>query len=505
MCMHCGENTMADKTAMRNRYVRKHQAAIGLGTVLLIGMLALRSAPAWADPPATRAFNQYDYLAIVRAYADTMLEEGCDIYGSVHGPLFAEALSRRTHLIPRPEEWQDHFGDIGGIRQHDRMLGGANPQHCLNLYQVLYALTRITGEKRYGQGADASLKFFFENCQSAETGLLYWGEHAGWDLRRDAPLEKQAGDIHEFWRPWILWDKSWVATPDPCRRFAEGLWKNQIGDKKRGSFSRHARISSPGAAANAPYARHGGFYIETWAVAYRKTQEPVFLQAIETVLDGLERARLHDGGYLTGGSISSGGRRAYDVSLAISLGNAAPCVPDELAAKMRRVAAENDQVFARSQAKADDKPEDGKAFWSNAYGAGSRIGRTNPYMVRYRQSGVRAYREAILRDAALCRVQQINIGPDSRDVWPGTFGDAVWLLLNAYELTGDAKYLEAADRFARKAVDLFLADDPLPKASHNDNHYEAVSRGDTLMMALLKLWAVHHERQDQARLVHTDR
>lgn len=41
-----------------------------------------------------------------------------------------------------------------GIRSGDRTLCGANPMHHQNLYQLLYALTKITGQKRYADEAD---------------------------------------------------------------------------------------------------------------------------------------------------------------------------------------------------------------------------------------------------------------------------------------------------------------------------------------------------------------
>jgi hypothetical protein len=96
--------------------------------------------------------------------------------------------------------------------------------------------------------------------------------------------------------------------------------EHQIGNHQTGDYSRHAVIDSHGPGTEAPYARHGGFYIETWAAAYERTHEEVFLRPIESVLNGLERARIHEGGMLTGGTKSNGGRRAYDTSLAISLG-----------------------------------------------------------------------------------------------------------------------------------------------------------------------------------------
>jgi hypothetical protein len=45
---------------------------------------------------------------------------------------------------------------------------------------------------------------------------------------------------------------------------------------------------------------------------------------------------------------------------------------------------------------------------------------------------------------------------------------------------------------------------PLPKASSRNDHYEAITRADTLMMAMLRLWAVQHEKGGRLRLVYSD-
>jgi len=330
-----------------------------------------------AGAAAAQGEPESDYLKIVRDYADAMITHGRDIYGREHSPLFAEALDRRTMRMLEGEglakvaaiphaEWS--------IRPHDRMITGGNPQHCQNLYQILYGLAAVTGRRRYADEADRSLRFFFQHCQSPATGLFCWGEHAGWDFRTEKRIDKPAGNIHEFYRPWVLWDRSWQLAPEPCRRFAVGLWEHQIGNHPTGDYSRHAAIDSHGPGTEAPYARHGRFYIETWAAAYEKTQDEVFLGAIESVLNGLERARLHEGGMLVGGSKRRGRRRPYDVSLAVSLGNAAVKVPPELRAKMQDVAATNDTVFAELHAEAAGASPAPDNLWSNAYGAGGGAG-----------------------------------------------------------------------------------------------------------------------------------
>jgi len=459
-----------------------------------------------------------DYLKIVRDYADAMMEKGRDVYGAQHSPLFAEALDRRTGRLLEGDALQQvatlPFASWG-IRPHDRMIAGANPQHCQNLYQILYALSTLTGESRYAEAADESLQFFLTHCQSPATGLLWWGEHAGWDFRTEQQIEKPAGTTHEFYRPWVLWERSWQLAPDACRRFALGLWEHQVGDHQTGDYSRHAAIDKHGPGTDAPYARHGGFYIETWAAAYAKTGDKVFLQAIGAVVDGLERARLHEGGMLISRNKKTGARTPYDVSLAVSLGLAAEQVPAELAAKLRDVAAATDKAFADAHpdpaAGASQTPPSGgskqaassAALWSNAYGGSPPAGAANVWLLRHRQVAVAAYRTAALTTADEYRSQQINL---SQPIWPGTLGSAILLMLNAHALTKDEQYLQAAERFAEQGVNLFFAEgSPLPKASHEHDHYEAVTNGDTLLMALLQLGQTRQRPDIRLRLVYCDR
>jgi len=61
--------------------------------------------------------------------------------------------------------------------------------HDLNLYQVLYALTKITSDTRYAAAADETLAWFFKHCQSPATGLFAWGEHLGWDFNQDGRVD----------------------------------------------------------------------------------------------------------------------------------------------------------------------------------------------------------------------------------------------------------------------------------------------------------------------------
>jgi len=171
-----------------------------------------------------------DYMAYVVAYADAMVADGRDTYGPEHTPLFASALNRSTMQI-------GDFGAIEGEREDDRSLRGSNPQEDLGLYAILYRLTELTGQKQYAEAADQSLEYFFNNCQSANTGLMTWGEHLFWHLENEA---MGGNDMHEMSSEWPHWDECYRLAPDASWNFAIGLWDHQIANQSTGTFSRHA-------------------------------------------------------------------------------------------------------------------------------------------------------------------------------------------------------------------------------------------------------------------------
>ena len=183
---------------------------------------------AWLAPAAAAAeakSDRRDYLGVVKAYADTLIKHGRDTYGKVQSPLFAAALDRKTLTI-------EGVKSPASVRPEDSSVGSANPMHDQNLYQILYALTEISGEKKYAAEADKALKYLFENCQHPTSGLMAWGEHMSWDLTKDAIKSQGYADpYHEYTRPWVLWERCFELAPGPCARFAKGVWQHQIHDR----------------------------------------------------------------------------------------------------------------------------------------------------------------------------------------------------------------------------------------------------------------------------------
>ena len=484
-------------------------------------------------PALVIAAPKHDYLAVVRAYADAMIEHARDHYGSESSPLFAVTLDRQTMSLPVAEVLENLAAlprKAWGIRPHDRMLSGANPMHDENLYQVLYALSDLTGEPRYAAEADAALKWFFDHAQSPATGLMAWGEHIGWDFRTEQTIKKNAGNTHEFYRPWVLWDRTYKLAPDAAARFARGLWDHQIKDHQTGDFSRHADWSRHGPHGQNQYPRHGGFYIATWARAYKQTRDPVFLQAIDVLMGFYERHRSPQTGAIPAeiGNPRSKGKLLWPqstVSLAIDLWDAADGMPDDVARRMHDMARGIDRVFI---ALPHELAPDGRGFvtqshvdtlkavdvrnkdhhpfahlWADGYGESTDAKIANMLILRDAQVKDAGYRPLIL--AAADRYMTTEPRTDY-PIYPAALGDVIELMLSAYQLTGDQRYMDRAVHFADRSIDMFFDDTcALPRASTMHDHYEAITRADTLVMSLLKLWVKQHRPEAQVRLIWNDR
>ena len=494
---------------MRLRLMRPVWA---LGAFLLLVAASCVAADTSASEP--------DYLALVTAYADAMLEHGRDRYGKEHSPLFAAAMDRETLVL-------GGGGDIEGIRNGDRTLSGANPMHDLNLYQVLYGLAEITGDARYSAEADKALRYYFAHCQSPVTGLMVWGEHMGWDFHLEAPFEKgaAAADIHEFYRPWVLAERSSRLAPEAFARMARGLWEHQIYDQSIGNFSRHAHWRRHGPGTLNEYPRHGGFYIAMWGTAYEQTKDPVFLQAIETLVDFYHSIRNPSTGMIPCSTNPDRAKVVWpesNLSLAIDCWSTAQHVPEALAKKLRRSSSQTDSLFLKlkhdfspggigfvSGAVADTlEAFDTGAWthtqpWATGYGKQTDAQEAMLCYLRHSQVGLEGYRKLLLAAAE----RYLDSEPDAKvTLYPGAMGDVVFLMIASHELTGDEEYLDRGGHFAQFALSQFFTPgSPLPKASSKHEHYEAITRADTLMMALLKLWAVRNAPDKTPNLLYCDR
>lgn len=458
---------------------------IYLFTVLACGVAVAADAPATAPAAATsRPVSVEGYLRTVRRFADAMIEHGRDTYREPT-PLFASVLDRSTMKV------KEELPAPKGIRSDDRDLTGSNPMHDENFFRLLYALSDITGDAKYATAADDALRYFFTHCQSQTTGLMPWGEHISWDLRTEGLLFKR--DKHEFFRPWALWARTYELAPEPSLKLARGLWDHQIADQATGSFSRHATYSH-----HAPedgrheFPRHAGFYISLWGQAYEKSKDEVYLKAIETLVDNFERRRKPDGSFPSASVSPQETWWASDLSWAVDVWDASNRVPEPLATKMKNAVKKTDAAILNHFA--DGFGHDVAEMYPGQYGATTIAAHGLMCDARNQQLPQEGYRKLVL-SAADAYLTTEPPSPEVRlrsDLTPGVFGDAIAILMTAHRLTRDPRYLTRADALADMAVNLFWTDDnPLPRASSRLDHYEAITRADTLAVSLLELWSIH--------------
>jgi hypothetical protein len=439
------------------------------------------------------------FINKVYEYANTMLEHGRDTYGPQKSGLFLSALDRKTlsPLKVRPKA-------PTGIREGDRPgelgqpLPGANLHLDQNLLRLLYFLKEMSSEDRYAQAADDVLKWFLNNTQSANTGLLPWGEHLCWNVMADKVASGHKEPVHEFSRPWLLWQKCFELAPDTSKRFALGLWNSQIADHKTGAFDRHANFNSSNPQAGMDFARHAGFYIRTWADAYAHTKDPTFLKAIDVVLRRYENKRNPKTGLIEFKSDSPTAHSVLSLSLAIDCDGAARKVPEPLMSRLTGFAVREDEIFCSLPHKLEDKTGFAMEFdlatgqsknsysslWDARYGGYTTAAVAVMCVSRYENTGRVCYRDLII---AAADAYMDSMPGDDSDAWPMTFGHAICVELAAYRATAQDKYHKRAFKLGETALEKFFGDSPLPRASLKSEHYESITGADTLALALAEL------------------
>ncbi len=487
---------MKEHRGSRKSFMRMRSKLQRIGVVTLAVVWFLARSQSAEVPPSP-------FLSVVYRYADAMLEHGRDTYGPQKTGLFLSALDRKTFapLTYRP-------APPTGVREGDRVgvapgpLLGANPQHDENLIRVLYTLSELSGKRDYRDAADAELSWFLKSAASPVTHLFPWGEHMFWNVVTDEPMPDQHSTtgqaVHEFARPWMLWDRCFELEPEGSKRFALGLWEHQIADHETGAFDRHAGFWKHSAKDGMDFPRHAGFYIRTWAVTYSHTKDETMLRAIETLLGRFEKKRHPRTGLIELCSGRPNASPALTLSLAIDCNAAALRVPEPLASRLRAFVAREDDVFCQLPHDLKGKggfvtaldKETGEPLeaytplWQAGYGVHTtaQVGMT--CVSRYENNGKTGYRNLIIAAADA----YLNSMPgEDVDTWPMTFGHAISLELAAWRETARPEYLECARKLGSDAAERFWKDTPLPRASLKTEHYESITGADTLALALVEL------------------
>lgn len=404
------------------------------------------------------------YWPLVVKFADTLLARGRDIYGPRATPVWISVLDTRDFTAPADPK---AVPAPPGIRESDRAVGGANLYHDLATIKVFDALTELTGDTRYRTAVDDYLRFYLSHAQHPRSGLLAWGEHLYYHAFRDR-VER---DSHELlaWTP--PWERLWQIDPRAAERAIVSIYEWHFFDKRRWLFNRHADYRGerlPDPEKSQPWIKHSGLYAYCFAVAYHQTKNPRYLDWARGIGSLYWNARDPETNLTesclgdprpTSRLASPGGAGM----LAYWLYKAGDLLPRETGLKERALAIL--KAFDRygydaaaggylNALQTNGKPTRAARVanvWDFAYGGEGAVillGRGAAYMAARSSDKDLA---VIARRAAKMVISAPR--PAESDI--GTLGDALNLMLDLHDLTGEGLYLAQARAYARELIDKF--------------------------------------------------
>ena len=213
---------------------RFHQG-IRFSVLLCVGLGAV-SAGAQKPATSTETLRKSAFGEPVVRSLELLIEKGTDRYGSEHTPLWMSVLDAESVEAPREPEPVDE--KVRVIRRGRRAPGGSNFFHDQPTLRVAYALSELSGDRRFSDSADAYLREAMERCVKPDSGFFVWGWHTWYDAF-DESFKSDSGDQHEthLWLP--DWERMYRLNPEAVTREVEAIWKYHVCDKTTGEYNRH--------------------------------------------------------------------------------------------------------------------------------------------------------------------------------------------------------------------------------------------------------------------------
>lgn len=206
------------------------------------------------------------FLPILERHFQTLLDKGTDRYGPKHTALWLSVLDTRTGLPPeRPHTPARVYRLIGAPR-------GSTLYWDQPLVVAAHAVSRLSGNPRYAEAADAYMDAFLA-CDGIDgNGLFQWGNHRYYDVYEDAVVHFHGG-VHELRPITPAWELFWRRHPQATDRYIRQMVRRHLYDPATGGFNRH----DDGRRGHA-FLEAGAILVESLAWLYGRTREPELLE-----------------------------------------------------------------------------------------------------------------------------------------------------------------------------------------------------------------------------------
>jgi pectate lyase len=151
------------------------------------------------------------------------------------------------------------------------------------LMRGLTGLSDYTGDPKYRTAAGEATAYVLEHLVNEKSGLIHWGGHAFWDLRKDGPAFSPH-DSHELKCVFPFYELFYEVDPERTKRYIEAVWKAHVDlSDESFLFGRHAKMNAdisrprrirPGELA---FSNTGADLIYAAAFLHQKTRDRMWL------------------------------------------------------------------------------------------------------------------------------------------------------------------------------------------------------------------------------------
>lgn len=171
------------------------------------------------------------HLDAVRDHLEIILEHGKDRWGKKKTELFVDGI----HVDDRrPTVWRE--------KKRNRIISNFASQQVW--LRTMVAYSRITGDPRFEEQAEATMRSAFEHLSTPD-GLFYWRGHLAFDLERDEAWGMWESG-HEFKSHFPWYRGMHGVNPASTQRLMESVWLSHMYDWKTLLFNRHGKVTKPG-------------------------------------------------------------------------------------------------------------------------------------------------------------------------------------------------------------------------------------------------------------------
>ncbi len=450
------------------------------------------------------------YLQYARTFADRLLATAIDTVGDRETAMWASVIHAPSGKIPSPGE---SVPPTEGTRAHDRAIWGSNLYHDLGTLRLFITLSEITGDPAYRDAAHAYVADYLRCTQHPETGLLGWGEHMYYHFYEDTvAVEEGAASryprYHEFLGETPPWPLLWQIDSARTRRAIEGLRYHFRGFQTQSFlFNRHAYwiVHEPGEdwqrhqfqRDGQPWIKHSGLLSYSFQFLHAKTgqlewarwaegvgelywrhRDPATNLIVSCIDDQRPHTRL---AHLTGTS-----QLAYWLFKGWQENPAAGWAKEEALALIKAIEGYSwdarHKVY-RGHFEIDGRMADEEVVpvFITGYGNVSllRVGQFAAYFARHTPDPV--FPAMLGRIAHMA--EQASL-PD--DFVINSLAEVLHFYLDAYELLGEAGYLQKARRYADIGIEKLWRNDLLVRQP-GDEYYEAKLGTGRFALGLLRL------------------